>query len=72
MNPMRKNESPDERKKRFKMLSSEERKKLIREKLKIQGLIEGSGVREKNQASYDKKEMIDLIYLTKCFPKKIS
>ena len=69
---MRKNESTEERKKRFKMLSSEERKKLIREKLKIQGLIEGSGVREKNQAYYDKKEMIDLICITNYFPKNNS
>tara|TARA_B100001029_G_C14806557_1_gene309981 strand:+ start:386 stop:598 length:213 start_codon:yes stop_codon:yes gene_type:complete len=64
---MKNSESKEERKKRFKSLSSEERKKLIREKLKQQGLIEGSGARETNQSSYDKKEMIDLILLTRCF-----
>ena len=62
-------ESLEERKKRFKSLSSEERKMLIREKLELQGLTEGSGVREKDQSSYDKKEMIDLILLTRCFQK---
>ena len=61
-------ETPIERKKLFKEMSSFQRQSLIRQKMKEKGLIEGSGVREKNQASYDKKEMIDLIYLTKCFP----
>jgi len=66
---MSNSESREERKKRFKNLSSEERKILIRKKLEQQGLIEGSGVREKDQSSYDKKEMIDLILLTRCFQK---
>ena len=67
---MNKSESPEERKKRFKSLSSEERKILIRKKLEIQGLTEGSGVRGKAQCSYNKEEIIDLILLTKCFQKK--
>ena len=67
MNPMRQPESPEERKNRFKSLSSEERKKLIRKKLSMQGLIEGSGVREKDQSSYENDEVIDLIQLTRCF-----
>ena len=46
-----------------------ERKKLIRKKLELQGLTEGSGVREEDQSSYDKEEMIDLILLTRCFQK---
>ena len=62
-------ESSEERKKRFKNLSSEERKILIRKKLELQGLTEGSGVREKDQSSYDKEEMIDLILLTRCYKK---
>ena len=66
---MKNNESLEERKKRFKSLSSEERKILIRKKLELQGLIEGSGVRGKDQSSYDKEEMIDLILLTRCFHK---
>ncbi len=67
MDSIRKNESPEERKKRFKKLPSDERKRLIREKLKKQGLKEGSGVRDKIQSSYDKEEILDLILLTKCF-----
>ena len=66
---MSNNESREERRKRFKNLSSAERKMLIRKKLKLQGLTEGSGVREEDQSSYDKKEMIDLILLTRCFQK---
>ncbi len=66
---MKNSESREERKKRFKSLSSAERKMLIRKKLEQQGLKEGSGVREKDQSSYDKEEMIDLILLTSCFQK---
>ena len=67
---MSNSESREERKKRFKNLSSAERKKLIREKLELQGLTEGSGVRDKDQSSYDKEEIIELILLTRCFQKK--
>ena len=66
---MKNSESKEERKKRFKNLSSAERKILIRKKLELQGLLEGSGVRGKDQSSYDKEEMIDLILLTRCFQK---
>ena len=66
---MNNDESREERKKRFKSLSSEERKKLIRKKLELQGLTEGSGVREEDQSSYDNEEMIDLILLTRCLQK---
>ena len=66
---MSNSESLEERKKRFKNLSSAERKMLIRKKLKLQGLAEGSGVRGKDQSSYDKEEMIDLILLTRCLQK---
>ena len=69
MNPIRIHESPEERSKRFKELSSEERKRLIRKKLKAQYLTEGSGVIAKDQSSYDKEEMIDLIRLTSCLQK---
>ncbi len=67
---MNNSESSEERKKRFKSLSSAERKMLIRKKLELQGLTEGSGVREKDQSSYDKEEMIDLILLTRCWQKE--
>ena len=66
---MEKSESREERRKRFKNLSSEERKILIRKKLELQGLSEGSGVRDKDQSSYDNKEIIELILLTKCLRK---
>jgi len=66
---MNDSESREERKKRFKSLSSAERKMLIRKKLELQGLKEGSGVRGKDQSLYDKEEMIDLILLTRCFQK---
>ena len=69
---MSNNESREERRKRFKNLSSAERKMLIRKKLELQGLTEGSGVREKDQSSYDKEEIIDLILLTRCFQKRKS
>ena len=67
---MSNSESREERKKRFKNLSSAERKMLIRKKLELQGLTEGSGVSEKDQSSYDKEEMIDLILLTRCWQKE--
>ena len=66
---MNNSESREERIKRFKSLTSAERKMLIRQKLNQQGLKEGSGVREKDQSSYDKEEVIDLIILTICFQK---
>ena len=66
---MKNNQSQEERKKHLKNLSSAERKILIRKKLELQGLSEGSGVREKDQSSYDNEEIIELILLTKCFKK---
>tara|TARA_Y100001968_G_scaffold82643_1_gene73674 strand:- start:2717 stop:2911 length:195 start_codon:yes stop_codon:yes gene_type:complete len=63
---MNKSENQKGRKDRFKQLTSEERKLLIRNKLKKQGLIEGSGVQKKDQSSYDKQEIIDLIKITSC------
>tara|TARA_Y100001968_G_scaffold31018_1_gene23891 strand:+ start:1140 stop:1361 length:222 start_codon:yes stop_codon:yes gene_type:complete len=69
MNLNKGSESSEERKKRFKDLSSDERRKMIRKKLKMQGLEEGSGVDEKNQTPYDKEEILDLILITSCFKK---
>ena len=66
---MKNSKSREEKKKSYKSLSSAERKILIRKKLEQQGLTEGSGVSEKDQSSYDKEEMIDLILLTRCFQK---
>ncbi len=62
-------ESNEERKERFQVMSSDERKALIREKLKAAGLQEGSGVQGKDLSSYDKDEIWDLIQVTSCFPE---
>ena len=56
----------EKRKINFKRMSSEERVKLIRKKMKEQGLVEGSGVQGKDLTSYDQKEIKDLIKLTSC------
>ena len=60
-------ETPKERKKRFKEMSSNDRKDLIRKKMKKEGLIEGSGVSGKDLSSYDRNEIWDLIQVTQCF-----
>ena len=66
---MNNSETREERIKRFKSLSSAERKILIRKKLEQQKLTEGSGVMEKDQSSYEKEEIMDLILLSRCFLK---
>ncbi|WP_320664612.1 hypothetical protein [Prochlorococcus sp. MIT 1223] len=66
---MKNQESPEERKLRFKAMSSKERKKLIREKMEVEALQEGSGILGKNISSYDRSEILDLIQLTSCFPE---
>ncbi len=60
-------ESREERIKRFKSMSSAERKALIRTKMKAEGLQEGSGVPGKDLSSYDRDEIWDLIQLTSFF-----
>ncbi len=60
-------ETPSERKKRFKAMSSYQRQALLRHKMKTQGLIEGSGI--KPLSSYDNDEVLDLIQITCCFPE---
>ena len=62
-------ESKEDRKKRFRAMTSKERKKLIREKMKFLGIEEGSGVPNK---IYDNSEVIDLILITNCFKYKNS
>ena len=69
MNQIKNNEDSLERKKRYKALSSAERKRLNKKKIKIQVLTEGSGVSGKDQSSYDNEEIINLIFLTRCFQK---
>ena len=55
-----------ERTKRFKSMSSHQRKKLILEKMKALGLEPGSGVSNKK---YDSKEVYELIHIANCFPE---
>ena len=62
-------ESREERKERFKSMSSAERKALIRAKMKAEGLQEGRGVPGKDLSSYDRDEIWDLIKVTSCFPE---
>ena len=62
-------ESSEERKERFKSMSSAERKALIKAKMKAEGLQEGSGVPGKDLYSYDRDEIWGLIQVTSCFPE---
>ncbi len=64
---MTKQETLEERKLRFKAMSSYERKALLREKMKAEGLEEGSEV--KPLSAYDREEIWNLIEITSCFPK---
>ena len=60
-------ETLEERKLRFKAMSSYERKALLRKTMKAEGLEEGSEV--KPLSSYDREEIWDLIEITSCCPK---
>ena len=56
----------EERKKRFKSLSSRERQKLILKKMKAKGIEVGSGVPNKR---YDSEEIYELIHIANYFPE---
>ena len=56
----------EERTKRFRSLSSSERKDLILKKMKAIGIEPGSGIPNKN---YDSTEIYELIQITNCFPE---
>ena len=66
---MTKKETNEDRKERFKAMSSDERKALIRKKMKAEGLEEGSGIPGKDLFSYDRDEIWDLIQVTRCLSK---
>ena len=55
-----------ERMKKYKSMSSQERQKLILEKMKAKGIEVGSGVPNKN---YDNEEVRELISIASCFPE---
>ena len=52
--------------KKFKSMSSKERKALILKKMKVLGIEVGSGIPNKK---YDNKEIYELIHIAKCFPE---
>ena len=54
----------DERIKRFKSLSSKQRKELILKKMEERGIEVGSGIPNKK---YDSKEVYELIHIANCF-----
>ena len=56
----------EERIKRFKSMSSKQRKELILKKMKEKGIEVGSGVPNKK---YDSKEVYELINIANCFPE---
>ena len=56
----------EERKKKYKSMSSQERQELILKKMKARGIEVGSGVPNKN---YDSEEVYELIHIVKCFPE---
>ena len=56
----------EERIKRFKSMSSIERKELILKKMKERGIEVGSGIPNKK---YDNKEVYELIHIANCFPE---
>ena len=56
----------EERTKKFKSMSSSERKTLILKKMKARGFQVGSGVPNKK---YDSSEVFDLIQIASCFPE---
>ena len=56
----------EERRKKFKSMTSEQRQELILEKMKAKGIEVGSGVPDKK---YDSEEVFELIYIANCFPE---
>ena len=56
----------EERTRKFKSMSSSERKALILKKMKAMGLEVGSGISNKK---YDNKEVYELIHIASCFPE---
>ena len=56
----------EERIKRFKSMSSIERKELILKKMKERGIQVGSGIPNKK---YGSKEIYELIQIANCFPE---
>ena len=56
----------EERRKRYKAMTSQERQELILKKMKAKGIEVGSGVPNKK---YDSEEVYELIHIANCFPE---
>ena len=56
----------EERIKRFKSMSSMQRKELILKRMKERGIEVGSGIPNKK---YDSEEVYELIHIANCFPE---
>ena len=56
----------EERRKKYKALTSQERQELILKKMKAKGIEVGSGVLNKK---YDSEEVYELIHIANCFPE---
>ena len=56
----------EERRKKYKSMSSQERQELILKKMKAKGIEAGSGVPDKK---YDSEEVYELIHIASCFPE---
>ena len=54
----------EERRKKYKSMSSQERQELILKKMKAKGIEVGSGVPNKK---YDSEEVYELIHIANCF-----
>ena len=56
----------EERRKRFKSMTSQQRQELIIKKMKAKGIEEGSGVPNRK---YDNQEIYELIHIANFFPE---
>ena len=56
----------EERRRKYKSLTSQERQELILKKMKDKGIEVGSGVPDKK---YDSEEVYELIHIANCFPE---
>ena len=56
----------EERRKKYKSMSSQERQELILKKMQAKGIEVGSGVPDRN---YDSEEVYELIHIANCFPE---
>ena len=56
----------EERRKKYKAMTSQERQELILEKMKVKGIEVGIGLPNKK---YNSAEVYELIHIANCFPK---